>query len=88
MEPLCALVAAATFASVFVTRGNIPSFVGRCPRDLIKFKCTTCTFSTVYRANLSKHIREMHDVHTSAHLCRCGKPCTGYLDDGLAENAT
>ena len=51
---------------------------GAVSRDVIVFQCTTCSFSTAYRANLSKHIRVMH-VQTSAHLCRCGKPCTGIL---------
>ena len=45
------------------------------------FKCTACTFSTVHRANLSKHIKMMH-VHLEVHLCKCGKPCAGPADDG------
>jgi hypothetical protein len=50
-----------------------------------RFKCSECTFSTVHRANLSKHIKMMH-VHLDVHLCKCGKLCAGETADG-GENA-
>ena len=50
-----------------------------------RFKCSECTFSTVHRANLSKHVKMMH-VHLVVHLCKCGKLCAGETADG-GENA-
>ena len=43
---------------------------------VVSFACEICTFSTVHRANLTKHIKKMHGL-AALHLCRCGRPCGG-----------